>query len=315
MMLFEKEKLEYIISNFQHFLTLMCTAATVFFIVYCTFQYCKNEDSSVVHFAEYNEGKNNIYPGLTLCFQVTTPHGGSRNLEHYLLFGTMATYQPGKPPISRVYHYPSNTSYGNMKWIPKFYPILSSFLSHKYTRCWTFELPYMPRGKIVQYGVVVNSSIFWRRMRPWHKRFEVRLSYPGQQLTPPSVKSNWGNRELRKPYTMNFEIQNMVVMKRRNKPKERCEADWKQNDNVLIKKTLEDVKCSIPHWIMNSTLPLCKEHQLRRLQTKFHQIHHNIPPCQSIEKIFYSYDEKAQLDDIASKLKYYGKNWVNLPDT
>ena len=63
---------------------------------------------------------------------------------------------------------------------------------------------------------------------------------------------------------------------------------------------------------MNSTLPLCKEHQLRRLQTKFHQIHHNIPPCQSIEKIFYSYDEKAQLDDIASKLKYYGKNWVNL---
>ena len=106
--------------------------------------------------------------------------------------------------------------------------VLESFLSHKYTRCWTFE-----------------------------QRFEVRLSYPGQQLTPPSVKSNWGNRELRKPYTMNFEIQNMVVMKRRNKPKERCEAEWKQNDNVLIKKTLEDVKCSLPHWIMNSTHVFC----------------------------------------------------------
>ena len=231
-------------------------------------------------------------------------------LQLYILLN--ATYQPGKPPISRVYHYPSNTSFGNIKWTPTFYPILSSFLSHKHRRCWTFKLPYMPMGKIVQYGVIVNSSIFWRRMRPWNKYFEIRLSYPGQQLTPPSVKSNWGNRELRKPYTMNFEVQNMVVMKRRNKPKESCEADWRKNDNVLIKKTLEDVKCSLPHWNMNSTLPPCKEHQLRRLQTKFHQIHHNIPPCQAIEKIFYSYDEKAQLDDIASKLKYLGENWVNL---
>ena len=283
----------------------------MFFIVYCTCQYCKDEDSSVVHFAEYNQVKSNIYPGMTLCFEVSTKTGG-KNLKDYLLFGTMATYQPGKPPISRVYHYPSNTSYGNIKWVPKFYPILSSFLSHKDRRCWTFELPYMPMGKIVQYGVIVNSSIFWRRMRPWNKYFEIRLSYPGQQLTPPSVKANWGARELPKPYTMNFEIQNIVVMKRRNKAKKSCEAEWKQNDNLLIKKTLEDVNCSLPHWIMNLTLPLCKEHQLRRLQSKFFQIQHNIPPCQSIEKIFYSYDEKAQLDNIAGKLSYLGENWVRI---
>ena len=54
---------------FSSIFSLICIAAAVFFMVYCTVQYCKNEDSSVIRFAEYNKNKDNIYPGITLCFR------------------------------------------------------------------------------------------------------------------------------------------------------------------------------------------------------------------------------------------------------
>ena len=54
---------------FSSIFSLICIAAAVFFMVYCTVQYCRNEDSSVIRFAEYNKNKDNIYPGITLCFR------------------------------------------------------------------------------------------------------------------------------------------------------------------------------------------------------------------------------------------------------
>ena len=118
-----------------------------------------------------------------------------------------------------------------------------------------------------------NKSIFHPyTKRPPYKRFEIRLSYPGQQLTSPAVKSNWGKNESKNDYTMKFEIQNIVVMKRRNKLIESCEEDWKQNDKILIKKMASDVKCILPHWNMNSTLPLCQGQQLTKFREKFGQI-------------------------------------------
>ena len=48
--------------------TLICITLSGFFLVYCTYQYCQNEDSSVVTFSRYNDGMDNIYPGITFCF-------------------------------------------------------------------------------------------------------------------------------------------------------------------------------------------------------------------------------------------------------
>ena len=353
--------------------SLTCIGATLLLIAYCTWQYCKNEDSSVVRFAEYNHGKESIYPGITLCFkdflkpdifscyfektmyesfingrdidenalkkicylgtrggrqptlipnpsrpilrppsnpisidpdelvsnftrklENTYENNDVKNIYDYLLFCTMTTYQLGW----NAYHFPSNRSLGNTSWIPHFYPSLSS----PQKRCWTFEPPYSSNDKMISYGVMFNKSIFDGSKRPWYKRFEIRLSYPGQQLTSPSVKSNWGKKESEKDYTMKFEIQNIVVMKRRNKLTESCEEDWKQNDKVLIEKMLSDVKCTLPHWNMNSTFPICQKEQLPRIETKFRQIRNNMPPCQEIEKILCTYEETEGISDFVDYL-------------
>ena len=412
----------------------ICIAATVFFMVYCTIQYCKNDDSSVVNFAEYNRGKDNIYPGVTLCFseyfkpetfsdnkmaskfekivykdliEGNTPFeskqrklaylkvlenakskqeasentkttntesvettqrnkeeenptkdkkgngrnannaakatsrkerstsddtkrntvGKSRpgasfsedltneqedivsnftrkmenlyesndviNINDFMLFGTMATYQPGL----RVYHYPSKQSLSNTTWVPTFYPSFSS----PRKRCWTFDIPYKPMEKIVSYGVMLNKSIFAGsdppNKRPPYKKFEIRLSYPGQQLTSPSVESNWGKKGPKTEYTMKFEIQNILVMKRRNKFGENCEIDWNQNDKILINKMLEDIECTLPHWMINTTYPICQGEQLKKIGHMFYRLRHNTPPCQTIEKILYTYEEAEGLEN------------------
>ena len=113
------------------------------------------------------------------------------NINDYILFGTMATYQPGLS----VYHYPSKESLSNTTWVPTFYPSFSS----PRKRCWTFEIPYSQGNHIQTFGVMLNKSIFvpeYRRRpsgdRPAYKDFEIRLSYPKQQLTAPTTKSNWG---------------------------------------------------------------------------------------------------------------------------
>ena len=49
--------------------TIICIAVAIFFTAHCIYQYCKNEDSSVVTFSEYHSGQDTIYPGLTLCFR------------------------------------------------------------------------------------------------------------------------------------------------------------------------------------------------------------------------------------------------------
>ena len=49
--------------------TTLCIVIAIFFTVYCTYQYCKNEDSSVVTFSRYHDQADNLYPGMTLCFR------------------------------------------------------------------------------------------------------------------------------------------------------------------------------------------------------------------------------------------------------
>ena len=223
-----------------------------------------------------------------------------KNLNDYVLFVTMSTYKPGL----RVYHYPSNKSFTNTTWVPVFYPSFSS----PRKRCWTFELPYSPMEKIVSYGVMLNKTIFEKTKivdkegkiiykRPPYKSFEVRLSYPGQQLTSSTVESNWGRDEPKKEYTMKFEVQNIVVMKKRNKLQESCEEDWKNNDNVSISKILEEVKCTLPHWNINTSFATCQGKQLKEIGSKFQKLRNNVPPCQTIEKILYTYTEKDGLEN------------------
>ena len=402
----------------------LCITVAIFFTVYCTYQYLKNEDMSVVTFSEYHNGDDKIYPGLTLCFrrylkegtfsenrelekrgnliyskefleghpfiatiekkisyltflkdiqsndrtkaQISigtvkqknrnlkfsndiqssgkSADGGSKgqrgrqeilknltaeekeliqnftnklkslytdntaiDIKDYLLFGLIRTSNTGM----HVHEFNRDRSWildnwgdrldqqANETWKPLFYPSLSDI----YKRCWTFEIPYNRNDRVHTFGVMLNRSIFAnnfnvpRKKRPLYKDFEIRLSYPKQQLTAVTSKSNWGFLDNPgKEYTMNFEIQNMVVLKRRNKTDKECGNNWKDNDRNIISKVVSTSGCALPHWNLNTTYPICIGPKLQNITRSLGNLKGHPDPCQSIEKFMYLYQEPDSLD-------------------
>ena len=181
----------------------------------------------------------------------------------------------------------------NETWKPLFYPSLSDIKK----RCWTFEIPYSQESHIQTFGVMLNKSIFEDSRRPPYKDFEIQLSYPGQQLTASTVKSNWGiTSTTNKDYTMKFEIQNMVVLKRRNKPNKGCTTKWKDNDNQIIDDIVDTTGCILPHWNSNTTDTICLGPELRNISRILGNMKGYPLPCQSVEKFMYLYQEPDGLD-------------------
>ena len=401
--------------------TTLCIVIAIFFTVYCTYQYCKNEDSSVVTFSRYHDQADNLYPGMTLCFrrhhedgtfptdidrdlyykyflegetlfetfgqkrnylrylesaqssgtandqksnetkkkrknksesfnnnQYSDGEKGNRknsnrtkrdtlddlsvkeeeqianitkilkslyennlalDIKNYLLFGLIKDKNVGM----YVHEFPKNRSWRlehwgdrvdqkqNETWRPLFYPSLSDIKK----RCWTFEIPYSQGNHIQTLGVMLNKSIFMPMYsgmpfgdRPAYKDFEIRLSYPKQQLTAPTTKSNWGYAPLitHKDYTMKFEIQNMVVLKRRNKLNNKCRETWRENDHHIIEDIIAETGCVMPHWSLNITAPICSGMKIQNTTRLLSNLNGTIEPCQSIEKFMYLYQSSSGLD-------------------
>ena len=427
--------------------TALCILVAICFTVYCTYQYCKNEDMSVVTFSEYHDGEDNIYPGMTLCFRQYHEKGSfsegkqgkkekfiyhkelleghplfetveqkmsylkstvekegetspkhssgmaqnqkanetieqknntvpslsnsqssarkngqranrkrnkrqiSRNLtaeqeeiiqnvtqkletlyknntaldiKDYLLFGLIRTSSTGL----YVHEFNRDRSWildnwgdrldqqKNKTWKPLFYPSLSDI----YKRCWTFEIPYNKNDQVHTFGVMLNKSIFGNngthfKRRPAYKDFEIRFSYPKQHLTAATTKSNWGFLDSpRKEYTMNFEIQNMVVLKRRNKPNKECRNIWKDNDKKIVENVVATSGCFLPHWSLNTTVPICIGRKLQNITRLLGNLKGHPEPCQSIEKFMYLYQEHVGLDfkeqTLDEAVKFNGTNYA-----
>ena len=96
---------------------------------------------------------------------------------------------------------------------------------------------------------------------------------------------------------MKFEIQNMVVMKRRNKLNEECQKFWTQNDHWMITDMISKAGCGMPHWKMNTTCPNCVGENLKTMNNLLKNLENYPYPCQSIEKVLYLYQETAGLDN------------------
>ena len=61
-----KSSLSYRIT--YNFFYLVCTSATLFFILFCLYQFSLNKDLSQITYQEFQQNDENIYPSLTLCF-------------------------------------------------------------------------------------------------------------------------------------------------------------------------------------------------------------------------------------------------------
>ena len=259
----------------------------------------------------------------------------TKNLKNYVI-GEITTFENGASDIY-VYKKSPNT-YTNLKEGQK---LFSGYRGGKrvYTsrrkwnqKCLTFDMPFVKGTKIKYHSILLNNSVFPGKTRP-KLGFEIFFHYPNQTIRQTSSKSSWTrdktllshecdatDDEIQScsyygsTYTMNFDIDNVSVFKRRNKRMPPCLENWR-NDDVEMKSLIaKRLDCKPAHWYLNLNLTNCTTPEAMN-QSLLVEERPYIHSCCNIERYSFSYTEMAGLQhfDIGKQafIDLFNINWDN----
>ena len=193
-------------------------------------------------------------------------------------------------------------------YIPGWPPIFYHSMKGYFGKCWSIEIPYIPGQVIHTFGMMFRADIFPEGIRPQSNDFGVILHYPRQLWRADFGTYEWKSHEHITPnqYTMRFKIENIIVLKRRNKGAKPCNENWNHDDDTTNNAIINSLGCYPPYHKrkINSPSYCATKEQMRQLyETSFRLLSSNPhpPPCQQIEKIIYTFDE----------FNWLRHNWIN----
>ena len=229
---------------------ILCSFTTIGLSVYSILRYCANEDVTLVQIVNFHSTEERLYPSLTICIE--PPYLEDRfellkndgiNASSYIQF------LKGEIWDDRMF----NIDYDNVTVSFADNLILSNYITRKgetknwnlvyyvsyrssYAKCFTIDAPYVDKELLWYFRIDISNDIFPNGGRSASNRIFTYLHYPGQRFMALStLKYNWDSRENKtRSYWMRFNIKNVNVISRRNKPYDSCLKDWKNFDrNVL----------------------------------------------------------------------------------
>ena len=179
-------------------------------------------------------------------------------------------------------------------WKPKYY---TSYRGAN-QKCFTFDLPYIEKEKILSFETIFNADIFPEKVRPWEEGFEVRVHYPGQGLTARMRKDFWKDlgKNFSEHLTMAFKIQKLEVMINRKTTTLPCNENWKKHDEELMNQKIKRSGCKPSYWEIKTDFPTCKYKHDMKAFSEFNTAQYD-PACKIIQKIMYTYEEFDVLGD------------------
>ena len=190
-------------------------------------------------------------------------------------------------------------------WVPKFHVSFRSAIR----KCYTFDIPYMENKLIWYITIDIANTIFPKGVRPLldiqnifngtdpsqGDGFLVYFHYPGQRFTSYyTAKYEWARgTNITIPYYMEFYVENVGVMKHRNKPTQKCVKDWKNYDQRIMERIMtRDAGCRPPHWDTSLNLSLCNtKEQMKFFRDQPFKLNVS-PPCNTIQRLSYTYYER-----------------------
>lgn len=302
---------------------LICVITTVGLTIYCIYQYSRNEDVSQISFKQYHEDEDSIYPAISLCLtdylnRTVLKDGSSEKEYKNFMKGKSWSDEMSKIDyddaiidindyilaIAQSFHDKENDEWGQTTYLPKagmtgWKPLFYPSLSLPEWRCWTFEIDYKDNQMVSSFFLSIRSNIFRDSIRKPYGNFMISLSYPGQIAGAKVTKYNWMPMNYTQ-YRMEFEIENVVILKQRQKQGNRCNDDWKSNDELAEKRFVEAMGC-IPIFLnVSSSLPKCIRHTEYATAIKQNGFSLSLEPCQRVEKVMYSYNEYQTYTNVSS---------------
>ena len=295
---------------------MVCATAAMSLSIFWIYNYCKNEDLCQVDYKTYYENNDDEFPVLSICFEhfisdeKLNIQGRYVNRSNYQKFLTgdyfehdflKINYKDVTRNISESI-LKSEIVYRNGTYIKDYSNrnlTEDSFVgswSNAYSgvsNCYSLTIPSSKELEI--YQIKLNSSVFPNGERARLGGLMTLLHFPKQFLvSSETIKYYWPKREKYDRFVMKFKINAVEVIKRRTNGRKPCYGNWKAYDDFLLLEHLKNVGCSPPYLHSNQNYPTCNNiKKIKESQWYIKRSTSDIPPpCKSMEKIHYTYEEE-----------------------
>ena len=321
---------------------ILCGIAAVVMIGYWIFKFHKNDDVSAIEYISYDTHGDIVYPELSICIisPFTSPNvfwrsSGNISASEY------EEYINGKKSFRDEYTKINffDVTLGIFKYVdymqlymrnqiflepltcqkPEDCPYVTfknsfnGFFNGFITRCFGFNVNSKKANNVNSLYVVFKKElniILDRFSEHGSGQIFLLLSYPGQMLKNPGVwQSIWknGNDSIG---MLSIKVSTNEILRRRNKNKDPCFADWINFDDTVLKIHHDAVGCRPPYHKSNK--PLCtSEKEILESRYELNEIRNRyIPaPCEEMSSISFS-AERLEIAKHPQKIQLY----LNYPD-
>ena len=307
---------------------LTCWTITTFLVSYWIYAYTLDHDLCIVDYKKYLETDSDEFPVLSICLknqiseQKLQLQAPKVDIETYLSFLRGDIYEKELAKINHenvtndiskyvtgskvVYRNGTVDSTNQRQAFRKSY----AFFHQRHQRaglyqCYELQVPNVKEFKFMT--VSIKSEAFPPRNRSQNYEMQTYLHYPNHlfasnkntKYTWPLLKSNDG-------YLSRYVIENVEIIKRRNKATRLC-VEWDNHDDTIVKDHIKNVGCRAPYQKAMDGVELCstkesmKNASLLRIRDE-HMLH---PPCRYMSKILYKFVESDM-----SRTKLYKKGQI-----
>ena len=330
---------------------IICIIVALTMVGWCSYRYYLDEDVSVINYRQFNKEDNDLYPTLTLCVSgigvmSRQQLGGKQKQLEYQNFSAGILWSNEMA----AKEFDNNTiqleNYLNVVWLTymsdgreqlwakvrgqqksqtETFPFLVTYRSYK-AKCYSMDIdsnsiPQMKEERLYMIQLLIgdydtsfgeNNSL----------DLSVYLHYPKQLIRTNTLveeKRLGEDTYLRNGITtttIDIMVQNIEVVRYRNKRLEPCDTEWKEDDDKILNQLIQDVGCRPPHWYVNMEVTACQsKDDMKKLVLPKIQFANDsflesfTQPCSEIRSISHSINSYIVDGSVTTtNLKVYFKN-------
>ena len=314
----------------------ICIIAAIGLTAFCLRKHILDSDVCLVDYKKFGDDQQSIYPSITMCFsnpilekKLHDEYGTDYGVIGYKEYvqGVNSDSKFEKIDYERVslqlsdyvWAYAladelgdtfvfSDTIRGKrIKATNTIEGFRKPYVSYKTAelKCFTQDIPLLNHKRISRFSIRALNDVFPSGYRNDYN-FYVYFHYPHQLVTSLQTKKwLWPKRENSgQSYTMKFQIQQVDVIRYRNKRQRICIEGSPKYDEDIIQEVVRQIGCNPRHWNVIENLSKCSKHEdvknmdsmknlrsLDRLQGIYQNVSQGVLPCQMIKNLMYSYDD------------------------
>ena len=310
----------------------VCIFAALLLICYCIHEYALDQDVTHIEYKKFHEEPDQIYPSITICLKHPFIPENLRQIDDNISAALYEDFLSGYQNIDwessfseidydnvsiDVMNHLTSIKFNllnndNLAWYVENNTHMSSYhdssvydivetpkvyVSYRrsYRKCFTINIPFIPKRRIYYMQMNIRDSIFRNGIRPTEKDFFIAMHYPFQFMRSYLLSRVYWEPWIHQTncYELKVRVGSMEVLRRRNKYHAPCNEDLEEHDIFALTRIIERVGCQPKHWKVGSDLPHCKtKSQYDKAERMLEDVEETLPPCTSIERLITYADGK-----------------------